>query len=208
MNLQSLALVTAPSVEPVTLAEVKEHLRVDTTDEDTLIATLITAAVDYVSGRNGYTGRVLVQQTWDCYLDKFPENNGKIELPLPPVQSVTSITYQDENGATQTLATSVYSVNTTSEPAQIVVKQDQEWPDTYLAWDAVKIRFVAGYAPTNDGSPTDFASGVPAAIKAAIFLAVADLYENRAAQELSSGQFQINQTVKNLLNPYRADMGL
>ena len=52
------------------------------------------------------------------------------------------------------------------------------------------------------------ASGVPAAIKAAIFLTVADLYENRSAQELSGGQFQINQTVKNLLNPYRVDMGL
>lgn len=206
MKLQSLALVTTPSVEPVTLAEVKQHLRVDTTDEDTLIATLITAAVDYVSGRNGYTGRVLVQQTWDYYLDAFP--SGAIEIPLPPVQSVTSITYKDRDGASQTLATSVYSANTTREPAQIVLKQDQAWPETYQSWDAVKIRFVAGYVPTSADSPTDFASGVPAAIKAAILLTVADLYENRSGQELSSGQFQINQTVKNLLNPYRADMGV
>lgn len=206
MKLQSLSLVTAPSVEPVTLAEVKEHLRVDTTDEDTLIATLISAAVEHVSGRNGFTGRALVQQTWDCYFDAFP--TGEIELPLPPVQSVTSIIYQDADGNSQTLAASVYSVNTTSEPAKVFLKPDQSWPETAETWDAVKVRFVAGYAPTNDGSPTDFASGVPAAIKAAIFLTVADLYENRAAQQLSSGQFQINQTVRSLLNPYRVDMGL
>lgn len=208
MNFQSLALVTAPSVNPVTLAEVKEHLRVDTTDEDTLIATLISAAVDYVSGRSGFTGRALVTQTWDYYLPEFPANNAPILLPLPPVQSVTSVIYKDENGTEQTLATSIYGTNNASEPAALVVKQDQTWPETYLAWDAVKIRFVAGYAPTGGGSPTDFASGVPDAIKAAIFLTVGDLYQNREAQNLTTGSFQINHTVKNLLNPYRADMGL
>lgn len=208
MNLQSLAIVTAPTVNPVTLDAVKAHLRVDTNDEDALIETLIAAAVDYVSGRNGFTGRALVTQTWDYYLAEFPANNAAIVLPLPPVQSVTEITYKDSDGSTQTLATSVYSANVASEPAAVVLKQDQAWPATSAAWDAVKIRFVAGYIPTGGGSPTDYASGVPQAFKAAIFLTVGDLYQNRQGQNLSTGSFQVNNTVKNLLNPYRADMGL
>ncbi len=200
MNTQSLELVTEAAELPVTLAEAKEHLRVDSSDEDTLITSLIYAATDFVSGRNGYTGRALLPQTWDAYFSKFDD----IELPLPPCISVASITYKDTDSASQTLATSVYTVNTARQPALVTLKPIQTWPATDESWDAVKIRFTCGYA---GGSPAREA--VPYSIKAAIKLVIGDLYQNREGGNLVNGaKYEINPTVKALLNPYRVDMGL
>lgn len=198
--MQSLELVT-PAVElPVTLTEAKEHLRVDSSDEDDLITSLIYAATDFVSGRNGYTGRALLPQTWNAYFAKFSD----IELPLPPCISVASVTYKDTDSASQTLATSVYTVNTARHPALINLKPNQTWPETDESWDAVRVQFSCGYA---NGSPAREA--IPYSIKAAIKLVIGDLYQNREGGNLVNGaRYEINPTVKALLNPYRADMGL
>lgn len=194
MKYQALTLVTAPTSLPITLLEAKEHLRVDHSAEDLLIEQLIKAAADYVGGRNGYTGRALNTQTWDVYFDEFTEI---MQLPLPPLQSVTSIQYRDTDGNYQTLSTSLYSVRTATEPAAILVKDGEQYPDTQVAWDAVKIRCVLGYTSTPD------------AVKAAIKLVIGDLYQNREAQTLVNGaQYEINNTVKALLYPYRVDVGL
>lgn len=198
--MQSLELKTDATSLPVTLAEVKEHLRVDTSDEDTLLNTLIYAATEHVSGRNGYTGRVLLPQTWYAYYSDFSE----IELPLAPCISVDAITYKDQDSATQTLSTDVYTANTAREPALIQLKPNQSWPETDGSWDSVKVEFQAGYS---GGSPA--ADAVPYAIKAAILLVIGDLYQNREGGALVAGaSYEINPTVKNLLRPYRVDIGL
>lgn len=200
MNMQSLVLVTEAASLPVSLTEAKEHLRVDTSDDDGLITSLIHAAADFVAGRNGYTGRALLPQTWDAYFAAFTD----IELPLPPCIEVTAITYKDSDSATQTLATSVYTVNTARQPALVTLKPNQEWPATDGSWDAVKIRFQCGYP---NGSPASEA--VPYSIKAAIKLVIGDLYHNREGGNLVNGaKYEINPTVRALLNPYRVDMGL
>lgn len=98
----ALFLVMAPSIEPVSLAEAKAHLRVEVNDENSLIQTLITAARQYVETA---TRRALLQQTWDDKLDAFP--CGAIVLPLSPVTSVTSITYLDTAGVSQTWSSSL-----------------------------------------------------------------------------------------------------
>lgn len=205
MQLQSLSLVTPPPMPPISRAAAKAHLRVDGDDENDVIDALIQAATDRVSGRNGFTGRALVPQTWDYYLPFFPAN-GVICIPLPPLRSVTSITYRDSAGTTQTLSAGLYTVNPASEPGTVELVYGQSWPETFSSWDAVKIRFNCGYAPADPASPSDLASGVPEAIKTAIKLFLTDLYENRSAQ--SSVKLEENIAAMAILLSYKTNLGL
>jgi uncharacterized phiE125 gp8 family phage protein len=83
----SLQLLAPPAAEPVTLAEAKAHLKLDTSDEDALVAALITAAR---ARAEWHTGRAFVTQRWRLRLDAWPQQ-GVIELPLPPLVSVEDL---------------------------------------------------------------------------------------------------------------------
>lgn len=168
-----LKRVTAPPVNPITLNEAKDWLRVDGTEQDLMISTAIDAAVSFLDGPHGI-GIALVEQKWDLFLDRFPVT---IEIPLTPVQSVDEITYVDRDGNTQTLDTSVYKVSTNQRPAIVERAFGESWPVTRLEADAVKIRFTAGYAPSS-GSPTDYTVNVPADLKAALKWLVTHMYEH------------------------------
>lgn len=129
---------------------------------DELIAGYIVAAREYVEQ---YLARPLITQTWRYTLDTFPPDSvNYIEIPRSPLISVSSITYVDDDGNTQTLATSVYSVDADSKPGAVRLKYDQEWPDTRDQPNAVTINFTAGYgaAPAN----------VPASTKQAMKLLI------------------------------------
>lgn len=144
----SLFLVTAPSSEPVSLSELKLHLRVDTTTEDDLIAALGVSGRGYAED---FTRRAIPRQTLDLRLDAFPCES-EFYLPKAPCISVTSISYIDTNGDTQTLATSVYDTDLPTGPqaraGRIFLKYNQVWPQTRDIPNAVTVRFVAGYAGT------------------------------------------------------------
>ncbi len=163
----ALKLVTAPTTEPLTMTEAKTHLRVDYTDDDGLIANLITVtrgAVETV------TRRALITQTWDWTLDAFPAGRDLI-VPLPPLQSVTSITYVDIDGNSSTVSASDYYVDTVSEPGRIRLKSGTSWPSVTLREaNGVTVRFVAGYGGIN---------AVPARIRHAMLLMMGHLFENR-----------------------------
>lgn len=163
----SLKLITAPAVEPVTLAEAKTHLRVDGTDDDALITALITAARQDCEHR---LGRALIDQIWEKVLDAFPE---AIELPRPPVSSIVSVTYYDTAGALQTLDAADYSLDGENDfgPAWLTPVYDTDWPDTYAIPNAVRVRCTCGYGASG--------SAVPEAIKAWIKLRVGALYAQR-----------------------------
>jgi uncharacterized phiE125 gp8 family phage protein len=145
----ALSLVTGPSVEPVTLAEAKVHLRQDVADEDALITTLITAARQWTET---FTHRALITQTWDLKLDDFPCDNADLELPLAPVASVTSISYVDTTGATQTWSASSYQTDLPTGPqaqrGRIAPAYAQYYPVPRSQLNAVTVRFVAGYGAT------------------------------------------------------------
>lgn len=185
------ALSSAPATEPVTTAELKSHLRVDSTDEDTLIASLGTAARQYVEEQ---TRRALVTQTWVLKLDEFPESDGEILLPRPPLVSVSSVTYVDTAGSTQTLSSSVYSVDTTDTPGRITLAYDQTWPTVRDQRNAITVTYVAGYGA---------ASAVPDALKAAIKLLVGHWFTNREGVVTGTIATEIPMAVDALLAPYR-----
>ena len=200
-----LRLITAPTVEPLTLAEVKAHLRVDHTDEDSLIAIYLAAARANVDGPEGFLGRALVTQVWELVLDAFPEN--EIKIPLPPLQSVDAIRYDDTAGNEQIVPTNNYFVDTVSEPGWVVGMKGSTWPTPMDAVNTVRIRFTAGYAPTND-SPPDLRANIPFDIKAAILLHVGSMYENREEVVVGGIIGQLPWGAEALLRPRRVQLGM
>mgnify|MGYP001608735830 FL=1 len=116
--------------------------------------------------------RYLITQTLDAYFDAFPayEDDEDYTIKLPPLSSVTSITYVDTDGATQTLSASGYLVDAKSEPARITPAYGESWPSTREQNNAVIVRFVGGY-----GS----ASAVPQCIRNWMLIRIKTLYDNR-----------------------------
>lgn len=188
-----LTLITPPTVTPLTLAETKKHLRVTSTDQDDLITIYLKAATAYVDGEWGFLGRAIVTQTWQLSLDAFPD--GAIRLPLPPLQSVTSVKYDDTAGVEQTISASNYYVDSDSEPGWVVPLSTFSWPTPLDAANAVRVVFVAGY-PADSSSPPDLTANIPFNIKAGIMLLVANLFEHR--------EENIAETINKL--PFGADL--
>ncbi len=166
MSSAALVEVTPPAVEPVLLGEAKTHLRVDAGDEDGLIDSKIRAARIHCEGIHG---RAYIKRSYRLELDAFPPSI--IYLPKPPTLEVASIKYDDAEGTEQTLDPSSYEVDTAREPARVRPVSGYSWPATYDNFGAVRIEFTAGYGE----DPTE----VPEDVRAAIFLALGDLYENR-----------------------------
>jgi len=185
----SLSLVTAPAVEPVSLADAKGQLRLSLADDDALITALIVAAREYVET---FTHRALITQTWDDTRDAFPGDD-VIWLPKAPLVSVTSVTYVDSNGATQTWSSTLYTVDAPTGPkarvACIVPNYGQSYPSTRDVINAVTIRFVAGYGAT--------ATAVPASLKHAMKLVIETWLAGSSAAPLPSA-------VDALLWPYKS----
>lgn len=186
-----LFLVTAPAAEPVDLATAKAHLRVDIPDDDALITSLIATARQHAEA---ITRRALITQTWDLVLDAWPDDD-RIDIPLPPLQSVTSITYKDSAGAAYTVPATDYIVDTVSSPGRVVLGYGKTWPSTALyPAGAITVRFTAGYGD---------ATAVPEAIKAAIKLLVAHFYENREPVVIGKAMNDLPLTIEALLWPFR-----
>lgn len=175
MKAQGWVLVTAPAVEPLGTDELKEHLRISADDEALLLGDYIAWAR---AQAEEYTGRAFITQTWDVHFTGWPCDSRGFEIPLPPLQSVTSIKYTPEGGAQQTLSASVYSVLTAVEPGRIILKHDQEWPsETLDAGLPIVVRVVCGYG---------LAAAVPAGIKQGLRWLVGHAYENREAVTLAA----------------------
>lgn len=165
-----LELITPPAARLVSLEQAKAHLRVEHAQDDSLIEALIDAAIDELDGRNGILRRALVTQTWDVRFCGFP-GGAKIELPFPPLQSVTHIKYFDLSDAEQTFSAAEYDVHKRGMLGYVRLKATSDgWPSTYDRDDAVTVRFVAGY-----GAP----EAVPKPIYQAVLIRVAELYAAR-----------------------------
>ncbi len=159
-------LTVAASVPPITVAEAKSYMRVDISDDDALIGSLIDSATEYYET---VTRRALITQTWTLKLNGF--TSCPIELTRAPVISVSSIKYQDEYDVEQTLSTDVYAVDTDSEPGRVFLKFNQSYPATLGEINAVTITYTAGYGAA--------ATDVPEEYRSTIRLLVSGSYENR-----------------------------
>lgn len=171
----SLVQTVAPANPVVTLDEAKLHLRVEHDAENTLIERIVAAATERAEE---IQSRAFVKRTYRLTVPRFPRGR-IIHLPRPPLQSVTSITYVDTDGATQTLAAESYRLDTDAVPGRVILARDGEWPATADEPDAVQVTYVAGYG--DDGS------AVPEEQRAAVLLFVGHLYESREAITVGTG---------------------
>lgn len=165
--MSELVLQTAPVLEPIQVSTVRDHLRVDITDDDVLLENLITAAREEFENQ---THRTLYTTTWQLILDAWP-GTYYIELPRPPLASVTSVVYKDSAGNNNTFSTASYIVDTSKWPGRIVLDNNASWPSAELyETSAITITYVAGHSNT---------ALIPQRYKQAIMLLVGHWYENR-----------------------------
>jgi uncharacterized phiE125 gp8 family phage protein len=201
-----LKLITAPTDEPLSLAQAKAHLRVDGTAEDDLIHALIEAARARAEDE---THRALITQTWEYTRDWLeepgttPTSPTALSLPLPPLQQVTQFAYYDSTNALAYLHDEVGSptvtgnliVDTHSSPARIAPLAGAVWPATGSQINAVTVRFVAGYGNNGDAVPTP--------IKQAMLLMLGLWFESREAAVIGTISSELPLGAKWLLEPYR-----
>jgi uncharacterized phiE125 gp8 family phage protein len=175
---RSLVRQTQPAVEPVTLAEAKAHLRVDTADDDAYITGLVRAAREWVEQ---YLDRTLVHTQWVMRFDKFPaDSTADIELPRPPVvasgtATAVTVAYTLEDGTTASYSTASFRVDRASTPGAVKTNYAQTWPPHRQDDNAISVTWWAGYGPSG--------SEVPQGVKNAMLLYIHELYEKRGNAE-------------------------
>lgn len=192
----NLVVQTAPAIEPVTVGEVLNHARIDYVLDELLIEQYITTARDMAER---HTGRAFITTTYDFYLDTWPAGEAII-LPRAPVASVGALDWFDDADAATTVAASTYYVRaaTTTNPGAVVLRAAASWPTgTLRVADGVRVRFTAGYGATR--------ASVPAAIRTAIMMWAADLYENPENTVVQPGvsAIEVPMGAARLLAPYR-----
>jgi len=159
-----IKLSIPPATEPITLTEAKAHLRIDHTDDDTYITSLIKAAR---SSAEAYTQTSFFTQTW---IKSIPFFMDIIALPRGEVKSITSVKFFDQDNAQQTVDNADYFLTSPSVVSQVQAIESG-WPSSIFArLDSVQITYVTG---------NDDVADIPSDIKQAILMSLGHLYENR-----------------------------
>ena len=173
MKYNSVTRATGPAVEPLTVAEAKLHLRVDISDDDVYIGTLITAAREWVEN---YLDRTLITTQLILRAAEFPTE--ELELARPPMATAGTatavvITYTLADTTTATLSTALYRVDRTTTPGNVAPAINGTWPsDVIEDANAVAVTYWAGYGPTS--------ASVPATIRHAMLMLIGHWYESRS----------------------------
>lgn len=181
-----MKIVIPPGAEPVTIAELKDQLRVDHDHEDALLAAKITAARRHVEN---LTGIAIAPATYEETFDRFP--SGEIKLPKSPLISVASVKFTDPDGVEQAVDPTSYSVDTASPEGWVVPVAGFSWPSTMATIGAVRIRFVAGH------------EDVPETLREAILQLAAWWYEHREAVTLDGNPRTVPFSVAELAEGHR-----
>lgn len=186
----SIYRVTAPSVEPVTLDEVKAHIRQDASvgsAEDAMLTRWIKSARERAEH---LTQRAFVTQVWAQKLDMFP---AAIELPVSPIIGVDHVKYYDDLNALQTLDPGDYKVDDKRPIGYIVPAYGLAWPTTYPDINAVEVQWQCGYGAS--------ASAVPECVKDWMLLIIEDRYSNRGANYPVNAELRPHPQLDSILAP-------
>lgn len=203
--------VVQPTAEPLTLEEVKLHLRVTTADEDDWIEPQITAARQ---AAENFCNRYIAEQGVEMRADGWPcfwwgSYGGYVHGPMvlpgsDPARDVV-MKYVDPDGTEQTLDPAVYSVNQFRAPSTLGLAYNQSWPAARNEQGAIRVTYTAGYSiPGALLQPYP----LPAAIRAAMLLTIGHLYENREAVVIGATVAELPLGVQNLLQPFRLSLGV
>lgn len=177
-----------PAAEPVTLAQVKAHLRISDSGEDELLAELVRGAREEVERS---TGLALIDQSWRLVLDRLPRH-ATVTLPRHPVRAVTSVTVYGTDGEATLVPGSDYQLDPLSRPARLHFEKP---PTATQRMNGIEVDFSAGFGEAG----TD----VPDTLKRALILLVAHWYEFRAQVEPGDHPVSHPATYERLIAPYR-----
>ena len=185
-----LQMTGAPALEPVSLAEAKLHLRIDGTDEDALINSLIMTARMALEQA---LGLALINQTWTYYRDAWPQGS-TLKLPLRPVQSIGFARVLSATGSPTALTASDYVLEGRGMPPRMV-RTGLAWPQPGKVAAGIDVSFVAGFGPA--------ATDVPITIRQALLLLITHWHEHRDTIEFGTQEANIPKAVSDLMAPYR-----
>jgi uncharacterized phiE125 gp8 family phage protein len=190
----ALALNLAPATEPISVADLKVHLRLDGTAEDAALASLITTARLQIEAA---LSLALITQYWTWTFDRWP-CRASVELPISPVQSILALTVMRSAGPLSVPASATI-LDGQGVAARLITKDG--WPRPGVASQGIEIRFAAGFGPA--------AADVPAPIRQALLLLAAHWYSHREADGGCGGHASAAASapspalVSDLLAPYR-----
>ena len=190
------AELAQPTIEPVTLAQAKLHLRVDVDDDNALITALIIAARQYCEN---LSGRTLASRSYLQTMESFPADGIDIVLRRSPVTAIASVNYYDATGTDVAMTvTTDYRTNFNLVPARVRLPVlTKLWAQTYVVDDAVRIIYTAGAADVNG------VNTAPTAAKQTILLLVGHWYENRESVVVGATSNAVDCTVTSLIDSYR-----
>lgn len=184
----NLVLKSPPKIEPISLEEVKTHLRLDSGDmsEDIDLAAYLTAAREFCED---FQNRAYITQTWEASFDDWPDR--EIKLPKGSLQTVDLVSYKDSSGVTCQVTDFVYSPR--GILGRLTPAYGKSWPSfTPYPLDAVVIEFTCGYGDT--------AASVPGKVIQAIKLLISHWYVNRTPlSETGKAPNEIEFTISALL---------
>ncbi len=198
----SLQIVNQPTVEPVSVAQLKQHIRIDNDSDDALLAIYGPAARGMAEA---YTARCFVNTTllytiapggslswgsqggWGGH-GRYPT----YDLPRSPVSEVESVVLNDVTGVATTLPGAAYMVDTSLTPPRIRLDYTTGLIPTTQPVESYQIQFVAGYGPDATTTPLP-------AVNAILIIAAA-LYEHRG-----DAGGEIPQAAEWLLDPIRVN---
>jgi uncharacterized phiE125 gp8 family phage protein len=164
----SIRRAVAPATLPITLAEIKDQLRISGDAQDALLYRLAESAVDVVDGE-GLLGRAMITQTWAQYASQSP---GWVRLEMGPFIALVSVEYYDAAGTLQAADVADFETRLQDDYVICKPKADREWPTADTRQDAIKITYTAGFGAAVD---------VPPGLKHALLLLVTHWYENPGA---------------------------
>jgi uncharacterized phiE125 gp8 family phage protein len=186
-------LITAPTVEPVSVSELKSQLRITSTAQDTMLGVLIEAARQHVEDYLRYS---IITATWELYLDCFPVSGQSIWIQKSPVTAITFLKYYATDGTLTTLTENTdFIADYNSIPCRLYEAYGKSWPTARVIPNAVVVKFVSGYAT---------AAAVPDLIRQAILMEAATMYEIPSNEVTGTQVNSINFNSERLLRPLRA----
>ncbi len=182
----SAFLVAGPAIEPVSIADIRDWLKIDTSEEDTLLTTLVATAR---AALERHVRRAFVSQTWR-FIYASTATDGAMRLPLAPLLSVVELRVYDAAGAI-----------TSAPPEAIELDLDADRPavrllDADLVGKAARIEIDAtlGYGAA--------AIDVPAPLRQAIRMLVA-AWHGRRGDSGPDGGALLPESVAAIVSPYR-----
>lgn len=184
----TFAQLTPPTAEPLTLAEIKAHLRLDGSEEDTLLSSLITTAREHLERE---TGLCLIAQSWRFYLDRWPQD-GIVRIEKYPLRTIDAVTVYEADGTAVEVPLEDHLLDAEARPARLWLRNP---PMPGQAMNGIEIDFSAGFGEAG--------ADIPDTLKRAMSIHVGHMFAFRGVVSPDQQPAGIPDGYERLIGPYR-----